>query len=227
MTDIFLFYFFKRMLRKYTFLIFSLLTIEAQWALAQTKEVVKEQLSADMCTCLTKKTAVTKPETMAKSQIQQVFVACFGGVAGKNMNIIKQAYGQEALSNKVTMRTMGEEVGALLVQDCPASMGYFMAMADKEDATKSTAATTGQTVGKIGTLSKPGTGIALLEIQANKAEKSYFTWIRQFDKADELLRKLPQLQGQQARVSWEEVEILQPDTQQYQKVREITSIELL
>lgn len=215
------------MLRKFTLLLISFLTVSAHWAAAQTKEAVKEQLSTDMCECLTKKSAVAKPETLPKDQIQQVFIQCFGGVAGKNMKTIQQAYGQSSFSDKAVMRTMGEEVGALLVQNCPVSMGYFMAMADKDGVPTSTATTTGQTVGKLGALSKPGAGVPLLEVQASKTEKTYFAWVRQFDKAEEMLRKLPQLQGQQARISWEEVEILQPDTRQYQKVREITRIELL
>ncbi len=215
------------MLRKSTLLIGSLLAISTQWAFAQTKEVVKKQISADVCECLTTKSAEAKPESLPKDQIQQVFVQCFGGAAGKHMKSIQQAYGQAAFSDKTTMRTLGEEVGALLVQSCPVSMGYFMAMSDKDGNSKSTAATTGQTVGKLGALSKPGAGVPLLEVQATKTEKAYFAWVRQFDKAEEMLHNLPQLKGQQARISWEEVEILQPDTQKYQKVREITSIELL
>jgi len=212
---------------KYTLLIISFLFAGAHGAFAQTKEAVKAQLSADVCECLTKKSAIAKPETLSKAQIQETFVACFGGAAGKRMKAIQQAYGQAAFSDKVIMRTMGEEVGAQLVQNCPESMGYFMAMADNNGASKSTAATTGQTVGKLGALSKPGAGLVLLEVQATPTEKAYFAWVRQFDKADDLLRRLPQLQGQQARISWEEVEVLQPDTRQYQKVREITGIELL
>lgn len=215
------------MLRKSTILIISFLAINTHWAFAQTRETVKKQISVDVCDCLTAKSAEVKPESLPKDQIQQVFVQCFGGAAGKHMKSIQQAYGQAAFSDKTVMRTLGEEVGALLVQNCPVSMGYFMAMSDNNVNSKSTAATTGQTVGKLGALSKPGASLTLLEVQVNKTEKIYFAWVKQFDKAEEILRNLPQLKDKQARVSWEEVEILQPDTQKYQKVREITSIEML
>jgi hypothetical protein len=215
------------MLLKSTLLLTGFLLANAHWAFAQTKEAVKKQISVDVCDCLTAKSAEAKPESLPKDQIQQVFVQCFGSAAGKHMKSIQQAYGQAAFSDKTTMRTLGEEVGALLVQNCPVSMGYFMAMSDKGSSSTQEAATTGQTVGKLGALSKPGVGLPLLEVQANKAEKAYFAWVRQFDKAEEMLGNLPKLKGQQARISWEEVEILQPDTQKYQKVREITGIELL
>jgi hypothetical protein len=205
----------------------SLLISSAQLAVAQTKEVVKEQLATEVCACLTKKSAVAKPETLSKDQIKQVFIACFGGAAAKHMKGIQQAYGQTAFSNSALMRTLGEEVGALLLQNCPESMGYFMAIADKDDASKPAAATSGQTVGTLGALRQSGSGLAMLTVQTSKTEAVSFAWVRQFDKAEELLRKLPELQGKQVRVAWEEVEVLQPDTRQYQKVREITGIEVL
>ena len=205
----------------------SLLISSAQLAVAQTKEVVKEQLATEVCACLTKKSAVAKPETLSKDQIKQVFIACFGGAAAKHTKGIQQAYGQTAFSNSALMRTLGEEVGALLLQNCPESMGYFMAIADKDDASKPAAATSGQTVGALGALRQSGSGLAMLTVQASKTEAVSFAWVRQFDKAEELLRKLPELQGKQVRVAWEEVEVLQPDTRQYQKVREITGIEVL
>lgn len=204
-----------------------MLTVGAQLAAAQTKEAVKEQLAADVCTCLTKKSAEAKPETLSKDQIKQVFITCFGGAAGKHMKDIQQAYGQGAFNSSALMRTLGEETGALLIQNCPESMSYFMAVADKTDGAKSAAATSGQTVGTCGALRQPGAGLATLEVQANKTETVAFTWLRQFDGAEELLRKLPELQGKRVRVSWEEVQVLQPDKRQYQKVREITGIEVL
>jgi len=214
------------MLYKFTLLVASLLVAGIQLAAAQTKETVKEQLATEVCACLTKKSAVAKPETLGKDQIKQVFIACFSGAAAKHMKGIQQAYGQTAFSNSALMRTLGEEVGAQLVQNCPESMGYFMAIANKEDSSKPAAATSGQTVGTLGALRQAGAGLAMLTVQASKTEAVSFAWVRQFDNAEELLRKLPELQGKQVRVAWEEVELLQPDTRQYQKVREITGIEV-
>lgn len=213
------------MLRIATPFVLFLLLIGTHRASAQTKEAVKAQMSVAVCECLTKNSATAKPDNMSKDQIKQVFIQCFGGAAGKEMKAIQKAYGQSAFADKAVMRTMGEEVGAQLVQECPVSMSYFVAMADESSGPKIASSTTGQTTGKLGGLSGPG--VTLLEVQTNAVEKVYFAWVRHFEQADELLQKLPQLQGQRARVSWQEVLVLQPDVRQYQTVREITAIELL
>jgi hypothetical protein len=82
---------------------------------------------------------------------------------------------------------------------------------------------TGQTTGRLGDLH--GTGIALLDIDLSDSEQTQFAWLQHLQSGDDLLAQLPKLKGQLVRVSWQEVEVLDPSTNSYHKVRRLTSIE--
>lgn len=97
--------------------------------------------------------------------------------------------------------------------------------ANTASAAAPAAATTGQTLGQLGQL-KAGT-YGLLEVQTSKTAREEFTWLHRFAGAEELLPQLAKLQGRQVRVSWQEVEVFQPATKEYRRLREITGIELL
>lgn len=198
-------------------------------AQAQTKEQVKEKITANSCDCLTKKMAARPggDKGLSKTEANQMLMQCMMAAAGKEVKGLQATYGTTAFSNKDTMQQMGMEVGGQLAQTCPAFTTLSVAIAS--DATPAASAgttyTTGQTLGQLGKL---GTGTyGLLEVQTSKTAKEEFAWLHRFAQADELLPQLAKLQGRQVRVSWQEVEVFQPATQDYRKLREITGIELL
>jgi len=193
---------------------------------AAAKEVLQDRMSADICACLTRAAPVA-PAVLTKAQTKQVFTQCFAAAVGKEMRAVQAAYGQTAFNDAPLMRGIGQETGAKLIQTCPVAMTFFGAMGEKTSPEDSVpeATTTGQTVGQLGALS--GAGLPRLEVLTNDSEKAYFVWLHHFDQADDLLRRLPELRGSRVRVRWREVQVLQPDTRQYQPVREITALEIL
>ena len=197
---------------------------------AQTKEQVKEKIAGSTCDCLEKKIAA-RPSTdkgLGKTEANQLLMQCMMAAAGKELTGLQAAYGSAAFSNKEAMRQMGMEVGGQLAQTCPSFTTLSVAMASGTEpagGAAPTASTTGQTLGQLGQL-KAGT-YGLLEIQTSKTAREEFAWLRRFAQADELLPQLAKLQGRQVRVSWQEVEVFQPATQGYRKLREITGIEVL
>ena len=200
-------------------------------AQAQTKEQVNEKIAGSTCDCLEKKIAA-RPGTsqgLGKTEANQMLMQCMMAAAGKEVNSLQAAYGTAAFSDKETMRQMGMEVGGQLAQTCPSFMTLSVAIASGTEpaggAAPAPSTTTGQTLGQFGQL-KAGT-YGLLEIRTSKTAREEFAWLHRFAQADELLPQLAKLQGRQVRVSWQEVEVFQPTTQGYRKLREIVGIELL
>jgi hypothetical protein len=195
---------------------------------AQTKDQVKDKITAGSCDCLNKKIAARPSgKDLNKTEANQMLMQCMMAAAGKEVKGLQAAYGPTAFGNNEIMRQVGMEVGGQLAQSCPSFMTLSLAIAGEKEsaATTSTATTTGQTQGQLGQLSTSGYG--LLEIQTSKTAKEEFAWLHRFAQADELLPQLAKLQGRQVRVSWQEVEVFQPGTQDYRRLREITGIELL
>ncbi|RZK14774.1 MAG: hypothetical protein EOO56_24230 [Hymenobacter sp.] len=193
-------------------------------SLAQTKEKLQQQIATGTCECIDKKLAARPTGTpLAKEEANQVLVQCMMAASGKNLTAIQSIYGTEAFTDKEVMRQLGREVAGVMMQSCANFTTLSLAIANKE--TPSTAATTGQTTGQLGLLR--GTEAGTLELQVSKTEKATFVWLHRFAGAEELLPQLSQLQGRQVRVSWQEVELFQPSTRQYQRLREITGISLL
>ena len=191
---------------------------------AQTKEKLQQQIAAGTCECIDKKLAGRPTGTpLAKEEANQVLVQCMMAASGKNLTGIQTVYGTESFSDKEVMRQLGRDVAGVMMQSCTNFTTLSLAIVGKE--VPSTAATTGQTVGQLGPLR--GTEAGTLELQVSKTEKASFAWLHRFAGADELLPQLNQLQGRQVRVSWQEVEMFQPSTKQYQRVHEITGISLL
>ena len=200
-------------------------------AQAQNKEQVKEKIAGSTCNCLDKKIAARSKTTKAlgKDEANQMLMQCMMGAAGKEVVGLQTAYGANAFGDKDTMRQMGMEVGGMLAQTCPSFMTLSVAIANDANAVSAAnpaaATTTGQTLGQLGKLKAGPFG--LVEIQTSKNAWEEFAWLHRFAGADELLPQLAKLQGRQVRVSWQEVEVFQPTTQDYRKLREITGIELL
>ena len=205
------------------------LLLHAAAAQAQTKDQVKEKIAASSCDCLDKKMAARPGggKGLGKTEANQMLMQCMMAAAGKEVKGLQAAYGPTAFTNKDAMRQMGMEVGGQLAQTCPSFTTLSVAIASEAepDASAATTSTTGQTVGQLGKLSTGTYG--LLEIQTSKTVREDFAWLRRFAQADELLPQLAKLQGRQVRVSWQEVDVFQPATQDYHKLREIISIELL
>jgi hypothetical protein len=190
-------------------------------AKAQTKEEVKQKLASSICDCFTKKVADKQTANMSKAQATDLVKSCFITGAANDMAGIQHAYGTNAFEKEELMRQLGREVGVLMVQSCPAFLNVSMAIA-KEGADNS-AATTGQTMGRLGGLH--GTGLALLDLEVSKTEQAQFAWLQRLPTGDDLLPKLAQLKGQRVRVSWQEVDVLDPATATYRKVRQVIGIE--
>lgn len=188
------------------------------------KDKVKQLLATSTCACVEQKQAA-RTAPLTKEGANQMLTQCMMAAAGKDLKAIQAAYGTNAFNDVEVMRQLGREVGGLLLQHCQSFTVISLAMAGKDGSASSGAATTGQTVGTLGKLR--GTAFGLLDVQVSKTENATFAWLHRFEQAADLLAQLPQLQGRKVRVSWQEVELLQPDTQQYQKLREITGIELL
>jgi hypothetical protein len=188
----------------------------------QTKQELTQKLATAMCPVFQQ--ALTKPEfsSLTKAQYQQVINQGFGPVVGKEMAAIQRLYGPQAYNNPQIMNQLGVDVGAQLLQDCPA---FLTLSARVKQPAASTAATTGQTVGKLGKLQ--GTDLAQLRLVVKEGEHADFVWLNHFPGDEDLLRQLANLQGRQARISWQEVELYQPQEKHFAPVREITGIELL
>jgi hypothetical protein len=190
-------------------------------AKAQTKEEVKQKLAVNICDCFTKKVADKQLDNMSKAQATELVKACFIEGASKELPAIQHAYGTNAFEQAELMKQIGREIGVLMVQNCPAFVKVSIAMANEK--TESSAATTGQTVGRLGALH--GTGVALLDLEVSKTEQAQFAWLQRPPTGDDLLPKLAQLKGQRVRVSWQEVDVLDPATATYRKVRQVIGIE--
>ncbi len=206
--------------------LFSLLAPSISLAQTSSKEKIKQQVAAGTCECLDKKLAAhasTLP--LSPEEAQQALTQCMMGAAGKNLAGIQAAYGSNAFSNSETMRQMGREVAGVMMQNCPNFTTVSLAMTNSSPAAGTAAATTGQTTGQLGALR--GTGIGMLELQISPTENAEFAWLHRFAAGGELLPELSRLQGKQVRVSWQEVELLEPDTKQYRRVREITGLNVL
>lgn len=190
-------------------------------AKAQTKEEIKQKLASTICDCFTKKVADKQTTNLSKAQATELVKACFIEGAAKDMAGIQHAYGTNAFEKEELMRQIGREVGVLMVQNCPAFMNVSMAIA--KESTEATAATTGQTVGRLGALH--GTGLALLDLEVSKTEQAQFVWLQRLPTGDDLLPKLAQLKGQRVRIAWQEVDVLDPATATYRRVRQVIGIE--
>jgi len=190
-------------------------------AKAQTKEEVKQKLASNICDCFTKKVADKQISNMSKAQATELVKSCFIEGASKELPAIQHAYGTNAFEKEELMKQIGREVGVLMVQSCPAFVKVSIAVASEK--TESPAATTGQTVGRLGALH--GTGLALLDLEVSKTEQAQFAWLQRLPAGDDLLPKLTQLKGQRVRVSWQEVDVLDPATATYRKVRQVVGIE--
>ena len=203
------------------------LVLHAPVAHGQTKEQVKEKIAGNTCDCLDKNIAArpAASKALGKDEANQLLMQCMMGAAGKEVVGLQTAYGANAFGNKDTMRQLGMEVGGMLAQTCPSFLTLSVALANESNPeSAATTTTTGQTLGQLGKL-KAGT-YGVLEIQTSKTAREEFAWLHRFAQADELLPQLAKLQGRQVRVSWQEVELFQPATQDYRKLREITGIEL-
>ncbi|GAB3294177.1 hypothetical protein [Hymenobacter tenuis] len=187
----------------------------------QTKEELKAKLASSVCVSL-EKTMAEKPTSLTREQYNKLIGQSFAPALGKDVTAFQRLYGKDAFGNEELMHDLGVEIGAILLQDCPA----FMALTSLvSEGPASTASTTGKSTGKLGALK--GTGLGMLQLAISKSENAEFAWLSRFQGADELLPKLTTLQGRPVRISWQEVEIFQPEKKQYLKLREITAIELL
>lgn len=188
----------------------------------KTKQELNEKMAQTLCPAFEKAVSEQKKQTLTREEYYKIVTQTFAPVAGKEMANIKRLYGDDAFGNNQVMNRIGSEVGAQLLQDCPA----FITLAQMMVITPtSEAATTGQSVGKLGLLQ--GTALARLQVQTAKEENTEFLWLTRFPEADDLLTRLSTLQGRQVRVSWQEIDIYQPQEKRYSKMREITGIELL
>jgi len=201
--------------------IFSLFTLVAAsgQAMAQTKEEVKSKISSNVCDCLQKKEAENPFDMMSKEQATATANPCFASGVAKELAGIQTAYGTNSFSNADLMRQIGREVAGEMMQSCPTFLRVSMAMAKPSS---STAATTGQTVGRLGKLH--GTGLALLDIEISKTEQAQFAWLQRPTEGNALLGQLAQLKGKLVRVSWQEIDVLDPTTATYKKLRQLTGI---
>ncbi|UOQ67659.1 hypothetical protein [Hymenobacter volaticus] len=208
---------------RFAFLLFwtSISSVVSSYA-QQTKQELNLKMAAAICPILEKAVVEQKTQPLTREQYLKILTQAFAPVAGKEMTAIKRLYGSEAFGDTKTMNQIGTEVGAQLLQDCPAFMNLTQMVATTP---ASTAATTGQSTGKLGVLQ--GTGLARLQLQIAKGDNVEFVWLSRFPGADEILSQINTLQGRQARVSWQEVDLYQPQEKRYSKVREITAIELL
>jgi hypothetical protein len=197
--------------------------VSASWqAHAQTKEQVKTKIASNICDCLEKKAAEKPFDKLSKEEASAVGLPCFTQAAAKEVAGIEHAYGSKAFSNTEQMKQIGREAAIIGVQNCPLFMQLSLAMA-KEPGGYGATGITGQTTGRLGDLH--GTGIALLDIDLNDKEQTQFAWLQHLQGGDDLLAQLPKLKGQLVRVSWQEVEVLDPTTNSYHKLRRLTSIE--
>jgi hypothetical protein len=209
-------------MRLTTFLLGICLSTAAGQALAQTKEQVKAKIASNICDCLEKKAAEKPFDKLTKEEATAVGLPCFTQAAAKEVTGIEHAYGSKALTDNELMRQIGRDAALVGVQNCPLFMQLSLAMA-KEPGGYGATGVTGQVTGRLGDLH--GTGIALLDIDLNDKEQTQFAWLQHLQSGDELLAQLPKLKGQRVRVSWQEVEVLDPSTNSYHKVRRLTSIE--
>ncbi|MBJ6145793.1 hypothetical protein [Hymenobacter sp. BT559] len=208
---------------RFSTLLASVCLITASWqARAQTKDEVKAKIASSVCDCLQKKETEKPLNTLSKEQATTVVTTCFAAGAGKELAGIQHAYGASAFNQPELMKQIGREVGGLMLQNCPAFIRVSMALAQIDNAS-SAASTTGQTIGRLGTLH--GTGIAMLDIDISDTEQTQFAWLQHLQSGDDLLAQLPKLKGQAVRVLWREVEVLDPSTNSYRKVRQLTGLE--
>lgn len=205
-----------------TLLLSSCLTIASWQAHAQTKEQVKNKIAGNICDCLEKKAAEKPFDKLSKEEATAIGLPCFTQAASKEVVGIEHAYGSKAFSNSEQMRQIGREAALIGIQNCPLFMQLSLAMA-KEPSSYGATGTTGQTTGRLGDLH--GTGIAMLDIDLSATEQTQFAWLQHLQKGDDLLVQLPKLKGQLVRVSWQEVEVLDPSINSYHKVRQLISIE--
>lgn len=179
-------------------------------------------MAASACSSLEKKIKEQNLTSVTKEQYSSILGQCIIPYLGKEIKELQRLYGAESLTDSQQMRQIGIEVGGIMAQACPA---YLSLAAMISTSPVSMATTTGQTVGQLGTLR--GTSIAMLQLAVNETEKAEFLWLSKFKGAEELLPKLTTLQGQKARINWQEIEIYQPEKKQYTKLREIIGIDLL
>jgi hypothetical protein len=211
------------MIFRYSFALASALLFSVSHSYAQqTKEQLKTKIATSTCAAMEKKIQEQNITSVTKEQYNTMIMQSLGPSLAQELKELQRLYGEKVISNEDQMRQIGTEIGIQMAQDCPA----FMKLSTMISASPtSTAATTGQTVGQLGELR--GTTLATLQLTVSKTEKADFTWLTKFEGAEELLPKLTTLKGRQARVSWQEIEVYQPEKKQYTKLREITRIELL
>lgn len=205
-----------------TLLVGSALLAASWQAHAQTKEQVKTKIASNICDCLEKKAAEKPFDTLSKAEATAIGMPCFTQAAGKEVAGIQHAYGSKAFGNPEQMRQIGREAAIIGLQNCPLFVQLSTAMA-KEPGSDGANGTTGQTTGRLGDLH--GTGIAMLDIDLSATEQTQFAWLQHLQSGDDLLAQLPKLKGQLVRVSWQEVDVLDPSTNSYHKVRRLTGLE--
>ena len=192
----------------------------------QTKQALNEKMASSTCNCLQQKLPAADQKPLTKDQAKNTIIQCFAATVGKDMNSVQKMYGVNAMNDKPLMAQLGRDMGALLLQNCPTFMTYSMIMADTENANQtSDSTTTGQTTGQWAALSS--TGIPTLSLTVDKTQHADFAWLHHFPQDGDLLTQLAQLKGRRVKVSWQEIEVLQVDTRQYRKLREIIGVELL
>jgi hypothetical protein len=205
------------------FLVLVCLLLQAGGSHAQeTKEALNAKLAAAMCPLFQQAAADPQMVSLSKARYMNLITQGFGPVVGKEMAAINRLYGAKAFGNAQIMNQIGSEVGAQLLQVCPAFLTLSQRVVEEKAAT---AATTGQTLGAIGPLR--GTELARLQVNGKNGAQDEFVVLNRFAGAEEVLPQLKALLGRPARISWQETEVYQPQQNRYEKVREITAIELL
>ncbi|MDB5235388.1 MAG: hypothetical protein JWR44_2381 [Hymenobacter sp.] len=213
------------MTRRLSLVLGLLVLLAPNLSQAQTKDALTKTLAAATCDCLQQKQADLGKTALTKESAKTIIIQCSGVSVGKNLKAVQAVYGTKAIETTSVMNQLGREIGADMIQSCPTFMTYSLAMVGGGEPAASTAATTGQTTGEWGSVS--GAGVATLGLNVSKTDKAEFVWSRHFPKDDELLAQLDKLKGRRVRVSWEEVEVFQPETKQYRKQRQITGVDLL
>ncbi len=183
-------------------------------------EELMNKMADDACQCITPFQRDNPDGSPA--EYNQKFMDCFSTVIVNRMDEILKHISTEEFSKNG--RSIGVEVGKLILKRCPDFMKYSIKMAQaNQEENKGLAA--GITTGTIKRVEEKDFIYFVLSDESGK--EISFLWLTYFKGSEELTENPARVKGKKATINWTEVECYLPKAKGYYKVKKIQRIEWL
>ena len=187
-----------------------------------TQEAASDKAIADACKCFDGLSKQKLSDTEKKGPAME----CLTQAMLTNIEALAEEYGYETSElNEETGRKIGERFGMKLVQKCPVSVPFMMALGQEEiekgNVSVARYESEGETTGTFVRLETSGETVKLV-VKSTEGEET-LRWMRPFPGDDKLEQQGKALAGKKVIVQWGEYKQYVHSMKGYAKYREILS----